>query len=652
MTAAIIVPSLALIVISTDTSKSELRSKMEETTNSSVHLLDNTLSQLVQLEIANVNTLAFQLTSSDLSSSSNTAKIRAQIDKVKSEHPEIDLVAVGNSSGQYMFSPDSRLEGFDPRVRDWYIDALKAPDAASLIDPIFSKVTNNYILPVSRALPDGGGAVTLSLSLSELTKLAQNVSVGSSGYVYILDSQNKVIYHPSLEAGSAIAEVQAEALAGGPAGKVSYKDDGAKTAMAGYYITNELSGFKLIAVLPENEYTQAVYPILLKSAIVLAVALILAAAATFIIIRRITAPLIQLNDSAKRVSAGYLDEAVYTRRKDEIGGLAANYNAMVASLRTMVQDVADTSGHLAAASEQLTASTGENSRAVEYVTELVEESTRGVETQAYASAEVATTMDEMSAAIQKIASASQSIVSAAVLTEQDVETGSTKVQHVGEQMRTIRESVHQSGSLIAQLNGLSAKVSNTSTAISAIAKQTNLLSLNAGIEAARAGEHGRGFAVVAGEVRKLSDASNASAGQIQETISEMISLISSAYDVMRYQVTADVETGMNLALEASEAFTQIEKSTRHVGEQIHEVSAITQQMSASSAEVAASVQEMATISRAALDSFQSVTAATEEQLASMEEITSSATALSAMAADMQQQVERFQFSGRNEEKGK
>jgi ligand-binding sensor domain-containing protein len=47
-----------------------------------------------------------------------------------------------------------------------------------------------------------------------------------------------------------------------------------------------------------------------------------------------------------------------------------------------------------------------------------------------------------------------------------------------------------------------------------IARQTNLLSLNASIEAARAGEQGRGFAVVASEVRKLADRSKSASLEI------------------------------------------------------------------------------------------------------------------------------------------
>lgn len=85
---ALAVPSLVLAVNSSETSKTELQGKMEETTESSVHLLNKTLEQLIQLESSNVNQLAYQITTADLTA--NSPRVRNQINKFKADRPVYD----------------------------------------------------------------------------------------------------------------------------------------------------------------------------------------------------------------------------------------------------------------------------------------------------------------------------------------------------------------------------------------------------------------------------------------------------------------------------------------------------------------------------------------------------------------------------------
>lgn len=71
---------------------------------------------------------------------------------------------------------------------------------------------------------------------------------------------------------------------------------------------------------------------------------------------------------------------------------------------------------------------------------------------------------------------------------------------------------------VRQLSTASSSLGQMAEDVAKLARQTNLLSINAAIEAARAGQSGRGFAVVAGEVRRLSTESGDTGKRISDQV--------------------------------------------------------------------------------------------------------------------------------------
>ena len=113
-------------------------------------------------------------------------------------------------------------------------------------------------------------------------------------------------------------------------------------------------------------------------------------------------------------------------------------------------------------------------------------------------------------------------------------------------------------------------IKNMTDAITAIASQTNLLSLNASIEAARAGEAGRGFAVVASEISGLAGESSKSASDIVRVTEEMSVLVGGVAEAASAS-TEKIKAGYENALRTGEAFDAIQKSIEEIKSAISDV---------------------------------------------------------------------------------
>jgi methyl-accepting chemotaxis protein len=104
-----------------------------------------------------------------------------------------------------------------------------------------------------------------------------------------------------------------------------------------------------------------------------------------------------------------------------------------------------------------------------------------------------------------------------------------KQEDIRELIENAEQSQESMQGTIKSVQDISQSVGGIAQAIkiiSAIAANTNLLSMNAAIEAAHAGDAGKGFAVVSGEIRRLSQTTRENSQNISRTLKSIINGIS------------------------------------------------------------------------------------------------------------------------------
>ena len=245
----------------------------------------------------------------------------------------------------------------------------------------------------------------------------------------------------------------------------------------------------------------------------------------FLEIRKITTPIKKSVEDLTKVSEGDLRVKVSEadiKRKDEIGDIARGVKQLAEELNKIVGSIQKSAGDVSEFSDLMSESMGKISETVSSVNLAVEDIAKGATSQATETMQANNQVAQIGEAIEvAVAEVENLSVSAKKMDEYSIDADKT-LQELLIISKEADDAINEIKKQTNETNASAQQIQKATDMITAIASQTNLLSLNASIEAARAGEAGKGFAVVADEIRQLADQCRTSAEEIREAVAALI----------------------------------------------------------------------------------------------------------------------------------
>ncbi|MCE1204198.1 MAG: methyl-accepting chemotaxis protein [Holophagaceae bacterium] len=285
---------------------------------------------------------------------------------------------------------------------------------------------------------------------------------------------------------------------------------------------------------------------------------------------------LSLKTSMAALGGGDLTLRCPVQSRDELGEAAASLNQVIEQLGRDIRAITDATDRTASSATELSATASE-------VNQTVEEISRSAGDQQSAVRLGTDLLHQMKGLSEMVSAGSERLGTLASASREVGAKGHLSAEESDRAMAAIQES--------------SQKVNRIITVIADIARQTNLLSLNAAIEAAKAGQQGKGFAVVAEEIRKLAERSATAAKEIGALISESSERVT-AGSMAAAQVSASLdriqdhirETGDHVG-EISGAMVQQVSSVGQLQQQLDLVSSLTERNASATVQLASAMQE-------------------------------------------------------------
>lgn len=357
----------------------------------------------------------------------------------------------------------------------------------------------------------------------------------------------------------------------------------------------------------EAEMNTMMLATIIKQALLMALICLVIVIITFLVARKISSPLIQTSLMLKEIAEGEgdLTRRILVHTKDEAGEVAHWFNQFVEHLQQMILKIKENAVLLTSnAAEMLSLSQMMRGNA-ESIFSKVNGVNRSSEEMNANMQSVASAMEETTTNVNMVAGATEEMNSTINEIAKNTSTASKITNEAVNQSTMAKENV-------SQMALLAVDIGKITEVITEISDQTNLLALNATIESARAGEAGKGFAVVASEIKALASQTaeatlkiKGQIGRIQgatklagenihnisaivDQINEIVSGIAGAIEeqsVTTNEISRNVSQSSEGIAEINENLSQTSSATTEITHKVAEINNSAADMSSSCAKV-------------------------------------------------------------------